>query len=165
MDAKHTPGRMVVNVAQHRGGYTLDTEAGAEYGFIVGRKVAYRIAACWNAAEEAGLSTEALEAGVVKEAMHNVDLQCEIRYAETARAEAAEATARELRAAARYVVQNIFRCERCDGSGLDPSDRKNKSACPDCGGYGEVVCGDIMEAALACRDALAKAKGATNATD
>ncbi len=55
---------------------------------------------------------------------------------------------------AREVLRWVRECPACEGAGKDPA--QPEDACHRCGGYGEEVYGDIMEAALGVRAAVAK---------
>jgi len=51
--------------------------------------------------------------------------------------------------------ENVRLCSECNGSGLDTD---GESACQTCGGYGEVVGGDIMDAVITARAEIKKAR-------
>lgn len=68
------------------------------------------------------------------------------------------AAAPDLLSALEDVVFNTCECHNCNGSGIDL--RTDNDACADCGGYGFNPCGDIREAVIDARAAIAKAKGA-----
>ena len=64
----------------------------------------------------------------------------------------------DLLEAVEEVEEWVHQCPDCEGTGKDPICPQD--ACHRCGGYGEEVYGDIMEAVLGIRLAIANAKDA-----
>lgn len=65
-------------------------------------------------------------------------------------------TTTDLLEAAAEVLEWVRTCPTCEGDGTEPG--VPEDACGRCGGYGEEVYGDIMEAVLEVRLAIAKAE-------
>lgn len=66
------------------------------------------------------------------------------------------AAAPDLLAACEYMANQTVECEQCNGGGNTPG---TVDACHYCGGYGERLGNDCMDALAAIRAAIAKARG------